>query len=453
MSKIEVNTIDKSSGSTVTVGGSGTNVVLGHSGQTVSVACGATTSGMGRTGTVDWCTTAKTSPFTAANGVGYFVNTTGGVVTVTLPSSPSAGNIIAISDYANKFATNKLTIARGGSKINGGADCSTLQTNGQSVTLVYVDATRGWKTVTDSTANVTGESPFIVATGGTVLTVGDYKTHVYTADSTFVVCGAGTPSGSKVLEYMVVAGGGGSQCGGGGAGGWRSFATTPATHPLNAPAGLTAAVQTYPVTVGAGGNGKNNPGTPAGDASNGGVSTFSSITSAGGGRVLGSGGQPGGSGGGAYNPSNGAGNGNTPPVSPPQGNGGGNSSNPGSSSAGGGGAGAAGSPANPGPRQGGVGAYVVDAFLGPTAPSYGTPGPVSAVRYFSGGGAGGANSPGFSPAAGGAGGGGAGPADSGAVPGPTTNATTNTGGGGGGAWHGMHGNGGSGIVMIRYKFQ
>ena len=55
MSKIEVNTIDVQCGSTIT---------LGSAGKTVTLACGASQSGFGRTGTVDWCTTAKTSPFT-----------------------------------------------------------------------------------------------------------------------------------------------------------------------------------------------------------------------------------------------------------------------------------------------------------------------------------------------------------------------------------------------------
>jgi len=88
MSKIEVDEIVKQSGSTLTLGGPGTAVTLGS---------GATQTGFGRTGTVDWCTTAKTSPFTSVSGNGYFVNTTGGVVTVTLPSSPSAGDIVLIA--------------------------------------------------------------------------------------------------------------------------------------------------------------------------------------------------------------------------------------------------------------------------------------------------------------------------------------------------------------------
>ena len=62
MSKIKVNEIDKRNGSTLTLGGSGTAVTL---------ACGATQTGFGRTGTVDWQTSSiKTTTFTAANGEG-----------------------------------------------------------------------------------------------------------------------------------------------------------------------------------------------------------------------------------------------------------------------------------------------------------------------------------------------------------------------------------------------
>ena len=79
MSKIEVDEIVKQSGSTLTLGGPGTAVTLGS---------GATQTGFGRTGTVDWCTTAKTSPFTAVSGDGFFVDTSSSAITVTLPSSP-----------------------------------------------------------------------------------------------------------------------------------------------------------------------------------------------------------------------------------------------------------------------------------------------------------------------------------------------------------------------------
>ena len=56
MSKIEVNTVEQQCGTTLTLGGSGDTVTLGS---------GASQSGFGRTGTVDWVQLLKTSPFTA----------------------------------------------------------------------------------------------------------------------------------------------------------------------------------------------------------------------------------------------------------------------------------------------------------------------------------------------------------------------------------------------------
>ena len=106
MSTIKVNKLEQRSGCTATVGGGAgktvtvdaTTVTLGRCGGTVSLASGASQTGFGRTGTVNWCTTVKTSPFTATSGKGFFVNTTSGGVTVTLPSSPSAGDIVSVLD-------------------------------------------------------------------------------------------------------------------------------------------------------------------------------------------------------------------------------------------------------------------------------------------------------------------------------------------------------------------
>ena len=103
-----------------------------------------------------------------------------------------------------------------------------------------------------------------------------------------------------------------------------------------------------------------------------------------------------------------------------------------------------------------------DNFFGPTAPSYGTPGPVSNTRYFSGGGDGACNDnePGNSPGAGAVGGGGGATNGQQAASTPSLSGTANTGGGGTGATKnpagpGTHvgGNGGKGIVFIRYRFQ
>jgi hypothetical protein len=457
MSEIKVNKISQRSGTAITLGNSGTDFqlpsgadIVAQSGSTITIAAGATitnngsSTGFGATGAVNWDTTPKTTTVTAVSGVGYFVDTTSGAITVNLPAGV-AGSIVAISDYANTAATNKITIDPNGTdKINGLNQNAEITTNGAAVTLIYIDSTRGWKDVNDATLNVTGINPFVAATGGTILTCGDFKTHVFTGPGTFTVTNAGIPTGSNSVEYMVVAGGGsgamsGNGFGGGGAGGYRQNYPSPTT------AGLPVTATSYPITVGAGG-----AGNPCGVC--GSNSIFSTITSTGGGKggrsdaPTGSSGLPGGSGGGAGSvgtSSGSGGTGNTPPVSPPQGNSGGLAQGqPGVGRSGGGGGGASAVGGNAPDfftaGNGGDGSPIATTFFGPTAPSYGTPGPAPG-RYFAGGGAGARWS---NPGTGGAGGG--------ASPAPAPGAgTINTGGGGSdGA-----GGGGSGIVVIRYKFQ
>jgi len=476
MSKIEVNAIEPQCGTTLT---------LGASGDTVTLASGASQSGFGRTGTVDWQTgSIKTATFTAANGEGYFANTTAGGFTMNLPAG-TAGNIVSVVDYTNTFQTNGLIISPNGSqKIGGVAQDATLSTQGQSVTFVYVDDTEGWKNVQDSTSNVIGTPPFLAATGGTITTEGDFKIHTFTGPGTFQVTNvAPGPSGNpNVADYLVVAGGGAGAgplgldsagAGGGGAGGFRVSNDTcmpaPLTSPLANPTGLTLTATSFPISVGAGGTPNGNPPGAGGCGSN---SSFSTITSAGGGGGGGhpgapiplQNGQPGGSGGGAGrssgpNSSPSGGTGNTPPVSPPQGNNGGagDQGSPAYGQGGGGGAGSVGSsPVAASPTQGGsggIGSYVLaTGFAG----SNGTTGPVSSTRYFAGGGGGGTYQGGTA-GAGGAGGGGAGNFSPNLPSSPGISGVsggTNTGGGGGGmSQEGNGGAGGSGIVIIRYKFQ
>ena len=454
-STIKVNTVTTESGSTLTLGGCG---------KTVALASGASQTGFGRTGTVDWQTTKKTTSFTAANGEGYFVDTAAsGAVTMTLPASPSAGNIVAVKDYNGNFATANLTIARNGSPINGGSGADvTIDTNGASIVLVYVDATQGWVATQDDSSTISGES-FITASGGdAIVTCGNFKTHIFTGSGTFTVSGVASAAPNNVVDYMVVAGGGGGGSnnygpprgsGGGGAGGMRFFSTAPGSnHPINNSGAspnttITVTATGFPITIGAGGAGA--PSGSPDSGSKGNDSVFSTVTSAKGG---GGGGHcnmscwDGGSGAGGRNATSG-GAGNTPPVAPPQGQPGGaggasSGSYRGSGGGGAGAAGTAGDTSTPDYGAGGVGAYIADPFIGTTAPSYGTPGPVSSVRYFAGGGSG-------SPGPGGGisgplgGGGGA----KGAA------GTANTGGGGGANSPGSGAAGGSGVVMVRYRFQ
>src|SRR6056300_1276519 len=167
---------------------------------------------------LSWDTTDKTANFTAVAGNGYFVNTTSGAITVTLPSSPSAGDLVGIKDYANTADTNNITIGRNGSNIQGVADDFKLEIEGGSVLLVYVDGTKGWLVTNSAQASDINNAAFIVATGGTITTVGDYKFHRFTGPGTFTVCSVGNPAGSDTIDTVVVAGGGGGSFNSGGGG-------------------------------------------------------------------------------------------------------------------------------------------------------------------------------------------------------------------------------------------
>ena len=480
MSKIEVNKIGPQCGTTLTVGcGAGQTVVadaatvtLGRCGGTVALASGATQTGFGRTGTVDWQTSSiKTSTFTAANGEGYFADTSSGAFTMNLPAG-SAGAIVSVADYTRTFGTNALTIAANGSeKLGGVAATTTLSTNGQAITLVYVDGTEGWINIQNAEETVSGTPPFMLATGGTITNTGNFQIHTFTGPGTFTVTRAAPgPSGNpNKVDYLVVAGGGGGatqHSGGGGGGGFRGSFPSPSCNAGD----TTVSVQAYPVTVG--GGGARTPTAPSvGTTATPGVaSTWNSITGTGGG---GAGGYPnvtgaaGGSGGGGGDTAPG-GSGNSPPLSSPaapvQGHPGGSGTGHNTGTGGGG---------------GGAGAGGCNAGTSPGPPGNGGAGRQNNIDnnnyYWAGGGGGGSHSPakGGNGGTGGGGGGGGhsgGGGDAGGTainaggagggPGsPSTstggNGGTNSGGGGGGAGNNASnaGNGGSGVVVIRYKYQ
>ena len=450
MSKIEVNKIGPQCGTTLTVGcGAGqtvtvdaNTVTIGRCGGTVALASGASQTGFGREGSVNWQTgSIKTAAtFTAVSGEGYFVDTSSNAITANLPAG-SAGAIVAFSDYARNFNTNSLTISPNGSeKIGGVAADLELTINGQALTLVYVDSTKGWINVQNAEDTEIAVAPaYITATGGTITTVcTNFKVHTFTGPGTFeITAGAGPLS---KLDYLVIAGGGGggrgsSHGGGGGAGGYRESHADPVSGPYTAsplatPTSLGPfSPGSFPVTVG--GGGATQSGAAVGNQGN--DSSISTITSAGGGgggRHPSTAGLAGGSGGGGGCAAGGAGN--TPPVSPSQGNPGG-TGGCGGHMAGGGGATAAGTP-TPGPGAGGAGAT-----------SSITASPVTRA----GGGGGGSNGS-YGPSPGGSGGGGAGANN----PSAGGNGTANTGGGGGGdGTSSTGGAGGSGVVILRYRFQ
>ena len=424
---------------------------------------------------ITWCTTAKTGNFCAAAGSGYLVNTTSTAFTATLPCSPTVGDQIAFVDFAGTFDSNALTLGRNSKKIKSECKCGNLSTERGAVTIVYTGTAQGWITTSQANAETIALPSYISASGGNQPTATgcvvdtDYKVHTFTGDGPFNVTAVGNAAGSSIVDYLVVAGGGGGgqseAGGGGGAGGYRESVPSPAAwtgSPIVSPGGgLTATVQNYTITVGGGGATCTSP-----KGGSGTVSTFSTITSAGGGGgggfdIAGAAGGSGGGGGGRSNAAGGAGD--TPDVTPNQGFAGGNARPCGANpdlGGGGGGALAVGIQGNISPNPGGAGPGGAGGgtAINPS-PSYGTAGPSPSLRYFAGGGGGGkdGDSPNSASAgAGGVGGGGRGSStDPGSPWAPSTAAGVNTGGGGGGKGGGAYVGtaGGTGIVILRYKFQ
>jgi len=318
-------------------------------------------------GGLSWSDTVQTGDFTADSNSGYFVNTTSGAVTITLPASPDAGDIVAFVDYAGTADTNSISVDPNGNKIKGTTSTIDMDDERGAATLTYIDSTQGW--LTTSAANI----------------------------------GSTTLEQAYNVQYLVVAGGGGSNKGhssGGGAGGYRTVATKSFT--LTAPT-------TYPITVGDGGTGTS---TGPEVAPSGTSSIFSTITSAGGGGGIyhnpGTAGGPGGSGGGGGTT---AGTGNTPPVSPPQGNNGGANpyGAPDHAASGGGGAGAVGTNGTTSQAGGGGNGVATTIHDGTSASYAGGGGAAGQNTTATGGTGGGGNSPagaGTANTGGGAGGGG-----------------------------------------------
>jgi len=412
-------------GSKLNIRGSGRVAKLGTDGQVL------TSSGAGvqanyedaASGGLEWQSVVTGATLSAVAGNAYPIDTDANACTITLPGSASVGDTIQFIDYARNWATNAITIDQNSLNYQGNTSPNPeYDTNGLSVSITYVDATKGWiPTIDDDVAMETPQS--------------------YSADLLVVAGGA--------------AGGSGNYCGGGGAGGYipRSSVT------------LTGSA-TYTIQVGGGGAGVDGDQGGSGQSSfiTGTGLTTAEQTSAGGG----GGGTPdaskdgvaGGSGGGAayQHPSGGsAGAGDTPAITPTaQGFAGGTGYGvPGNDQGGGGGGasevgdnGQAGTTAN-----GGDG--MITTIMTTTMATDNSVGEVDGSDvYFGGGGAAGTYD--IERQDGGLGGGGAGGLSGtgqGSLPYRAAgNGETNTGGGGGGdsgSTPDAPGTGGSGCVVIK----
>ena len=149
-------------GSKLNIRGSGIVAQLGTDGQVLtSAGAGVAAEYEDLAGGVSWQSVETGSTMTAVAGNGYPINTTSNACTITLPASASAGDTIIFADYARYWATNKIIIDSNGLNYQGDADTSAVEytTDGQSVQIVYADATKGWVPINDDAATDVPEQP------------------------------------------------------------------------------------------------------------------------------------------------------------------------------------------------------------------------------------------------------------------------------------------------------
>ena len=109
----------------------------------------------------------QSSNFVAITGNAYPINTTSAAVTVTLPPSPLAGQMLLFTDYSGSWNVNNVTLSRNGNKIYGLASNYVLSGARTAIFLVYVDSAQGWIQVSTASPLATyTASAFLVAGGG-----------------------------------------------------------------------------------------------------------------------------------------------------------------------------------------------------------------------------------------------------------------------------------------------
>lgn len=184
------------------------NITVNAQGQLTSASSGS--SG------VSW-QAVQTTGFTAVSGRGYPCNTTSAAFTVTLPASPTAGDLITLVDYAGTWGTNNLTVNPNGNKVEGSTLNQVVSTNRGSVNLVYIDSTQGWITYANVASDIIYPATvlveyLVVAGGGS----GGYN---YGGGGGAGGAGSGVAGTAGTANYGGGGGGGSGTNGNGGAGG------------------------------------------------------------------------------------------------------------------------------------------------------------------------------------------------------------------------------------------
>jgi len=152
-------------GSKLNIRGSGLVAKLGTDGQVLtSAGVGVQAAFEDLSGGIEWQSVTTGSTLTAVAGNGYPIDTTSNACAVTLPGSASVGDQIIFTDYARTWETNNVTLDPNGLNYQGYTYDMSQATSGQSVHIVYMDATNGWIPILDAATSV-AEGPSATSNG------------------------------------------------------------------------------------------------------------------------------------------------------------------------------------------------------------------------------------------------------------------------------------------------
>jgi hypothetical protein len=141
VSGLTAKQITKSGGTNLSAGDVVTNQesLLRYNGTSWEVIAGAS----GTPG-ITW-TRVTADPANASARTGYIADTSGGAFTITLPSSPTAGDEIAFTDGTGTWDTANLTVARNGATIMGSASDLICNIKHAAFRLVYNGTAGDWR--------------------------------------------------------------------------------------------------------------------------------------------------------------------------------------------------------------------------------------------------------------------------------------------------------------------
>ena len=128
----------------------------------------------------------KTANYTASSGDLVIADTSGGVWTLTLPASPSTGDIVTVSD-GDDWSTNNLTIGRNSSTIESDAADMTMDVGGVSVQFLYDGTT--WQVYAQAGVeggNAEYENVGTISSSTLDLETGNVFSHAPSANVTYV---------------------------------------------------------------------------------------------------------------------------------------------------------------------------------------------------------------------------------------------------------------------------